>query len=488
MTHNLSTLPFSNSFAALPDVFYSRVAPTPFQTQPRLIHFNAQAAALLDLDPAIQHDPRFAEIFSGKQKLPGMDPLATLYAGHQFGHYVPQLGDGRAILLGETTNARGEKWEIQLKGSGLTPYSRDADGRAVLRSSIREYLCSEAMHGLGIPTTRALCLIGSEDEVYRERIETGAMITRLAPSHVRFGSFEVFYYREQYENIRTLADYIIAQHYPELTETEDRYLRLLQTVVERTARLMAQWQAVGFAHGVMNTDNMSILGLTLDYGPYGFMESYQPGFICNHSDYRGRYAFDKQPDIGLFNLSCLAQTFLPLIEFDAAKAALDTYPMRFTRHYQDLMAQKLGFQNTNQQLSDLLKELLEQMQQSRVDYTIFFRALSDLSLADKPIALRDKFIDRERFDRWLTAYTAALRHAAPNDAERRQAMKDVNPKYILRNYLAQEIIEKTAHGDTTEIDRFLKVLHTPFADHASMTHYADPVPEGTADVQVSCSS
>ncbi len=371
MTHNLSTLPFSNSFAALPDVFYSRVAPTPFQTQPRLIHFNAQAAALLDLESCVQHDPRFAEIFSGKQKIPGMDPIAMLYAGHQFGHYVPQLGDGRAILLGETTNTRGEKWEIQLKGSGLTPYSRDADGRAVLRSSIREYLCSEAMHGLGIPTTRALCLIGSEDEVYRERIETGAMITRLAPSHVRFGSFEVFYYREQYDHIRTLADYIIAQHYPELAETEDRYLRLLQTVVERSARLLAQWQAVGFAHGVMNTDNMSILGLTLDYGPYGFMENYQPGFICNHSDYRGRYAFDKQPDIGLFNLSCLAQTFLPLIEFDAAKAALDAYPARLTRHYQNLMAKKLGFKNVTQRLPSLLKELLEQMQQSRVDYTIF---------------------------------------------------------------------------------------------------------------------
>ena len=488
MAYNLSTLPFSNSFAALPDVFYSRVAPTPFQTQPKLIHFNAEAAALLDLDPSVQHDSRFADIFSGKQKIPGMDPIAMLYAGHQFGHYVPQLGDGRAILLGETTNTRGEKWEIQLKGSGLTPYSRDADGRAVLRSSIREYLCSEAMHGLGIPTTRALCLIGSEDEVYRERIETGAMITRLAPSHVRFGSFEVFYYREQYDHVRTLADYIITQHYPELTETEDRYLRLLQTVVERTARLLAQWQAVGFAHGVMNTDNMSILGLTLDYGPYGFMESYQPGFICNHSDYRGRYAFDKQPDIGLFNLSCLAQTLLPLSEFDAAKAALDSYPARFMRHYQDLMAQKLGFKNVSPPLPDLLKELLDQLQQSRVDYTVFFRALSDTSLDDKPIALRDKFIDRERFDRWLTTYRASLRSEASNDAKRRQAMQAVNPKYILRNYLAQEIIEKTARGDTTEIDRLLKVLHAPFADHPSMTRYAEPAPAGTADIQVSCSS
>jgi len=295
MRTSFNNLTFTNSFGSLGDTFSTRVTPTPFTTPARLVHFNSSAATLLDLDPASQHDPAVAAIFSGKRPLPGADPLAMLYAGHQFGHYVPQLGDGRAIMLGEVTNQRGEKWEIQLKGSGLTPYSRDGDGRAVLRSSVREYLCSEAMHGLGIPTTRALCLVDSNDEVYREQIESGAMLTRLAPSHIRFGSFEVFFYRNQHAPLQALADFVIQHHYPELQDEPQPYTALLQTVIERTARLLAQWQAVGFAHGVMNTDNMSILGLTLDYGPYGFMEGYNPGFICNHSDYQGRYAFDQQP-------------------------------------------------------------------------------------------------------------------------------------------------------------------------------------------------
>ena len=487
---SLDALPFSNSFAALPQAFYSRVAPTPFQTTPRLIHFNEPAALLLGLDPSVQHDPRFVEAFSGQRILPGSDPIAMLYAGHQFGHYVPQLGDGRAILLGEITNPRGEKWELQIKGSGQTPYSRGSDGRAVLRSSIREYLCSEAMHGLGIPTTRALCLIGSTDEVYRERIETGAMLARLAPSHVRFGSFEVFYYRDQHEQTRTLADYVIAQHYPELADQPDRYVHFLQAVIERTARLLAQWQAVGFAHGVMNTDNMSILGLTLDYGPYGFVEAYDPGFVCNHSDHQGRYAFDQQPQIGLFNLSCLAQALLPLIEIEAAKAALEGYAARFSEHHQRLLAQKLGFEQTDDEVEHLLGELLALMQASRTDYTLLFRALAEVesdSRATLP-ALRDRFVDRERFDRWLRAYRAHLRAAARNDAERQAAMRASNPKYIPRNYLAQAAIEKAEHGDYSEIERLLTVLRSPFEEHPRLAQYAEPPPDWAEHIQVSCSS
>ncbi len=490
MKHSLDTLPFSNSFAALPPAFYARITPTPFATEPRLIHFNTQVAALLDLDPAVQHDPRFVEVFSGKQCLPGMDPIAMLYAGHQFGHYVPQLGDGRAIVLGELTNACGEKWELQLKGSGQTPYSRDGDGRAVLRSSIREYLCSEAMHGLGIPTTRALCLIGSSDEVYREQIETGAMITRLAPSHVRFGSFEVFYYRDQHDSIRTLADYVIGQHYSELADRPDRYLKFLHAVVEHTARLLAQWQAVGFAHGVMNSDNMSILGLTLDYGPYGFMEAYNPGFICNHSDHHGRYAFDRQPKIGLFNLSCLAQTLLPLIEVDEASAALETYWGLFTAHYHRLMAQKIGFEQMDEQALSLLQALLAQMQQSHTDYSLWFRALGNVERdTDRPLtAWRDRFVDRDRFDRWLADYRARLRTHAKADPERRPAMMAANPKYVLRNYLAQIAIEKAEHGDNSEIERLLTVLRAPFDEHAGQEQYAKPAPDSVGPVQVSCSS
>lgn len=490
MKHTLDSLPFSNSFAALPDTFYSRVAPTPFESTPRLIHFNAAAAALLDLDPAVTADPRFVQIFSGAHLLPGMDPIAMLYAGHQFGHYVPQLGDGRAIILAETTNARGESWEIQLKGSGLTPYSRDGDGRAVLRSSIREYLASEAMHGLGIPTTRALCLIDSQDEVYRERIETGAMLTRLAPSHVRFGSFEVFYYRDQHERVKRLADYVITRHYPEAREQPNPYLAMLETVVARTARLLAQWQAVGFAHGVMNTDNMSILGLTLDYGPYGFLDSYHPGFICNHSDHHGRYAFDKQPQIALFNLSCLAQTLLSLIDVDAAKAALEAYWPQYTEHYHRIMASKLGFAQSDHDVLTLLSELLGLMRDSATDYTRLFRALSELERdSDRPVTtLRDLFIDRAAFDRWLLAYRLSLRAKAPPDSIRQRAMRAVNPRYVLRNYLAQQAIEAAQHGDFSEIERLLAILRTPYDEHPGQEHYAAPPPDWASAIQVSCSS
>jgi uncharacterized protein YdiU (UPF0061 family) len=322
MLRSLEDLEFENSFGCLPTSFYSRLAPTPFTHPPYLISFNSSVAELIGLLPDQAQRPEFLAYLTGAKPWSGTDPLAMLYAGHQFGHYVSQLGDGRAILLGEVRNAQGAKWDLQLKGCGITPYSRQGDGRAVLRSTIREYLCSEAMHGLGIPTTRALCIIGSEEEVYREEIESGAMLLRVAPSHVRFGSFEVFYYRKQYDEIRTLADYVIAQHYPGLAGHPQKYEEWLRQIVLRTARLIAQWQSVGFAHGVMNTDNMSILGLTLDYGPYGFLDQYDPGFICNHSDHHGRYAFEQQPEIALWNLTCQAQALTPLMSVDAAKACL----------------------------------------------------------------------------------------------------------------------------------------------------------------------
>ncbi len=490
MRSTFNNLAFSNSFSTLGEQFYSRVTPTPFETPARLVHFNARAAALLDLDPALQHDPATADIFSGKQRLSGSDPIAMMYAGHQFGHYVPELGDGRAILLGEITNQQGDKWEIQLKGSGLTPYSRDGDGRAVLRSSIREYLCSEAMHGLGIPTTHALCLVGSDDEVYREQIEPGAMLTRLAPSHVRFGSFEVFYYRQQHAPLQALADFVITHHYPQLREQPQPYLALLQEVIDRTADLLAQWQAVGFAHGVMNTDNMSILGLTLDYGPYGFMEGYNPGYICNHSDYRGRYAFDQQPQIGLWNLTCLAQALTPLIEVDAAKAALETYQTRFTDTYYQLLTHKLGFEHVQDDVLQLLGDLLDQMHRSQTDYTRLFRTLGAVeSEATHPQSeLRDMFLQRERFDQWLNTYRALLqRHARP-DAERQAMMNCVNPKYVLRNYMAQIAIEAAEQQDYSEIDRLMRMLQAPFEEHPDMAHYAEPPPDWAGSIQVSCSS
>ncbi len=483
----LEDLRFKNSFAGLPDA--SRpVLPTPLEDC-HLVSFNAAAAELIDLDPAEAQRPEFLDFFSGRRVPPDSEPLAMLYAGHQFGVYVPQLGDGRAILLGEVSNNRGERWELQLKGSGLTPFSRQGDGRAVLRSTVREYLCSEAMHGLGIPTTRALCIVGSEEEVYRETVETGAMLLRMAPSHVRFGSFEVFFYRDQSDHIGRLADYVIEHHFPHLVSDADKYGRLLDEVTESTARLIAKWQAVGFTHGVMNTDNMSILGLTLDYGPFGFMDAYKPRFVCNHSDYSGRYAFDKQPRIGSWNLTCLAQALTPLMSVDRAKEALQQYGPAFARHFAELMNAKLGIGNHNERSAALVDELLEIMAANRVDYTRFFRALGSFKRDGENTQLRDMFLDRAAFDAWSKVYGRNLAAENSDDDARKAAMDRVNPKYVLRNYLAQQAIERaTAERDYSEIDRLLRLLQNPFDEQPDMEAYAAEPPDWAASIEVSCSS
>lgn len=486
----IDQLHFENTFARLPDSFHSRLYPTPLPA-PYLVSFNADAARLIDLDSEEIARADFAEHFTGNRLLPGADPLAMLYAGHQFGHFVPQLGDGRAILLGEVRNRNGELWDVQLKGAGITPYSRQGDGRAVLRSSIREYLCSEAMHGLGIPTSRALCIVGSDEEVYRERIETAAVITRLAPSHVRFGSFEVFFHRGQHQQTAELADYVIDRHFPHLADDEDKYQLFLHEVTQRTARLMAQWQAVGFSHGVMNTDNMSILGLTFDYGPFGFMESYDPGYICNHSDPKGRYAFDQQPQVGLWNLTCLVNALSPLISRESAEDALESYAPAFYEHYTALMGAKLGLGNASQDDVPLISALLEMMHANHVDYTNLFRSLGNFdSSADATNdTLRDMFIDRATFDAWVAVYRARLQHDLDTDSGRKARMDAVNPKYILRNYLAQNAIEKAEKNrDYSEIDRLLNLLAQPFDEQPEMESYAAAPPEWARQIEVSCSS
>lgn len=492
----LEQLRFSNSFARLSERFHARVLPTPLG-KPYLVSFNPRAAELIDLDPAEAARADFPVIFNGGKLLPGSEPLAMLYAGHQFGHYVPQLGDGRAIVLGEVMNARGERWELQLKGAGQTPYSRAGDGRAVLRSTVREYLCSEAMHGLGIPTTRALCIVGSDEEVYRESIETGAMLLRMAPSHVRFGSFEVFYYRGQFTELRTLADYVIEHHYPEFTGRSDRYLALYREVVVRTARLLADWQLVGFAHGVMNTDNMSILGLTLDYGPFGFLDDYEPGFICNHSDHHGRYAFDRQPDVALWNLSCLGQALLPLFDKSAEAAAemamaqFDVYQETFRAHYADGLRRKLGLRDAHPEDAELAQRLLTRMADERHDYTHTWRLLGEFRCA--PAAdnrrVRDHFIDRAAFDAWAADYATRLKYEQSDDTARHAAMQRTNPKYVLRNYLAHTAIERARdQRDYSEIDRLLRVLADPYAEHPQDADLAAPPPDWGRKLSLSCSS
>jgi uncharacterized protein YdiU (UPF0061 family) len=372
----------------------------------------------------------------------------------------------------------------------MTPFSRDGDGRAVLRSTIREYLCSEAMQGLGIPTARALCIVGSDDKVYREQIETGATLVRMAPSHVRFGTFEIFHYRQQYEHLKVLADYVIDQHFPHLREVADKYARFFAQVVERTGTLIAQWQAVGWAHGVMNTDNMSILGLTLDYGPYGFMDDYDAGFICNHSDHNGRYAFNQQPYIGLWNLSCLAQALLPLAEKDALKAALDSYTPSFEKAFLREMRAKVGLQEERAGDEELIRDLLGLLQESRADYTIVFRELGTFSSVEGATneKLREHFLNRDRFDEWVLRYRNRLRSEQSRDDDRLLRMNRVNPKYVLRNYLAQLAIEKAQQKDYSEIDRLLTLLHNPFRDQPEMDGYAAPPPNWGKHVAVSCSS
>ena len=488
--HSLETLAFDNSYARLPEAFYAKLNPTPFSSPPYLVHANRAAAELIDLDPDEFKRPEFAGVFGGSLLVPGMQPLAMLYSGHQFGVYVPQLGDGRAIMLGEVRNERGERWELQLKGAGLTPFSRDGDGRAVLRSTIREYLCSEAMHGLGIPTTRALCIVGSDHQVYREQVETAATLLRMAPSHVRFGSFEVFYYRQQHEQLRILADYVIQNYYPHLLDVSDKYAGFFNEIMERTAKLIAQWQAVGWAHGVMNTDNMSILGLTLDYGPFGFIDDYDPGFICNHSDHNGRYAFNQQPFIGLWNLSCLAQALLPIIPKEELKAALDRYTPVHQRQYLDLMRSKLGLEGTGDADEPLVNDLLVLMAESHADYTIFFRALGDFRSAahEQNEGLRDFFVNRTAFDDWAARYRTRLLEQGGTDVERRERMNKVNPKYVLRNYLAQTAIEKAQQKDYSEIDRLLALIYNPFTEHAGMDSYAAVPPNWGKHISVSCSS
>lgn len=486
----LEELTFDNTYARLPEEFYERVEPTPVPN-PHLVSFNPAAAGLIDLDPNEVARNDFAEYFSGARLLQGSDPIAMLYSGHQFGHYVSQLGDGRAILLGEVRNQNGETWDLHLKGAGLTRFSRDGDGRAVLRSTIREYLCGEAMHGLGIPTTRSLCITSGDEIVDRESSEPGAMLIRMAPSHVRFGSFEVFFYRRQHENLRMLADHVIQHHFPHAREAENPYARLLHNVATRTGHMIAQWQAVGWSHGVMNTDNMSILGLTLDYGPYGFMEQFNPEFICNHSDHQGRYSFQNQPDIGYWNIRAIAHALSPLLEQTHVDGGPEIYEQAFTERYRELMNAKFGLAEQHAQDDALRKDFLNLMHSSRADYTNGFRSLSNFR-QDSPnhnATIRDQFTHREAFDDWAERYRERLQAEKSDDGQRKIWMDRTNPKYVLRNHLAQQAIEQAEeHQDYSEIDRLLHLLTDPFTDQPGMEAYAVPPLSCSTPVVVSCSS
>jgi uncharacterized protein YdiU (UPF0061 family) len=482
-------LKFENSFSTLPEHFYSKVQPQSL-SHPYLVSINKELANELGIDPAIFKTNEGLEVFTGNKILKSSIPISTVYSGHQFGHWAGQLGDGRAILLGDLKTENGT-FEIQLKGAGLTPYSRRGDGRAVLRSSIREYLCSEAMNSLGVPTTRALCITGSDDPVYRERVETASVVTRVSPTFIRFGSFEHWYYKQDIESLKILTDYTINTFYPELKSADFPYKAFLSEVIKRTAELMAQWQAIGFMHGVMNTDNMSILGLTIDYGPFGFMDAFNQGHICNHSDDSGRYSYVNQPHIGNWNCKALAQALLPLLgDVEEVKGLLESYWPIYRAKYDNLLHQKLGLEAKYPDDSKLIDGLFSILQQSRVDLTLFFRRLSSLEIDnfDSNQSIRDLFIDRGSFDDWSVQYRRRLKLEQSNDSERKGRMNKVNPKYILRNYLLQIAIEKAENGDFSEVDKLLNVMKHPFDEQIENELYAKLPPDWASDLEVSCSS
>ncbi|HQR72826.1 MAG TPA: YdiU family protein [Burkholderiaceae bacterium] len=488
-------LRFDNRYARLPEAFYTRLAATPLP-DPYLVAMSEDAASRLGLDPARFGDPDLIDALTGNRTLAGTEPLAAVYSGHQFGTYVPRLGDGRALLLGEAVGPDGARWEIQLKGSGKTPYSRMGDGRAVLRSSIREFLASEAMHGLGIPTTRALAVTGSDYPVIRETVESAAVVTRISPSFVRFGSFEYFYWTGQHDALKQLADFIIDSFYPEVRAGPQPYLAFIEQVARRTARLVARWQGVGFCHGVLNTDNMSILGLTIDYGPYGFIDGFDAGHICNHSDEHGRYAYDMQPQIGHWNLYALGQALVPLTDdLDATKAAIDTYLEEYSRAIDDVFRAKLGLQTQRAEDEALISGLIDLLNANRTDWTRFWRQLATLRVdatEERDGTVRDLVIDRAAFDVWAQTYRERLTREGSIDAERAARMNRANPKYVLRNHLVETAIRK-ARGDDgprdfSEVARLLAILSRPYDEQPEHEAYAAEPPDWAQSLSLSCSS
>jgi uncharacterized protein YdiU (UPF0061 family) len=493
---------------------WSRVAPTAVAA-PRLVAWSRDMAQRLGLDDDAVLSPGFAEVFAGNAAWTGMEPFAANYGGHQFGHWAGQLGDGRAISLGEVVNAAGERWELQLKGAGPTPYSRSADGRAVLRSSVREFLCSEAMHHLGIPTTRALCLVTTGEEVVRDmfydghpRAEPGAIVCRVAPSFLRFGNFELPASRGDVALLRRLADFCIARDFPHLhaataSSGQPPYAEWFAEICDRTARMVAGWMRVGFVHGVMNTDNMSILGLTIDYGPYGWIDNFDPDWTPNTTDAHGRrYRCGWQPKIAYWNLTRLAQALSPLFDdVEPLHAGLQRFTDAYAAADRDNIARKLGFRDCGDADVVLMEQLHALLQSSDADMTIFFRALSDIDLHAPTIEpLRGAFYDEGRrvatepaFAEWLARYAArSLQDSRAAADDRKERMRLANPRYVLRNYLAQQAIDRAEAGDFNGITELQELLRRPYDDQPGWEAFAARRPDWARNragcSMLSCSS
>lgn len=496
---------------------YSIIEPTAV-ADPHLLAWSDDLATFLGLTRPAERGCA-VNMLAGNLVTPGMKPFAARYGGHQFGSWAGQLGDGRAISLGEVEARDGSFWEIQLKGAGPTPYSRRADGRAVLRSSLREFLCSEAMHYLGVPTTRALSLVDTGDTVIRDmfydgnpRLEKGAIVARVAPTFVRFGNFEIMAASSERENLRALADYVIRYHYPELGEpSKEVYLRWFEEICQRTAIMVAHWMTVGFVHGVMNTDNMSILGVTIDYGPYGWLEPYEPDWTPNTTDFGGRrYAFEKQPQVAMWNLLMLARSLALLVSNPQDLGqGLECYQSTFADTYQEMMLKKLGLTSGNGKLDEaLFEELPQSLTASDMDMTLFFRHLSHMApaliansgdgeslfyeLIDAASYLSAEDMRHERLQQWFYQYAQRLRQETADGATIRDGMLSANPKYVLRNYLAQQAIDAADSGDLSYLQTLMEVLNTPYAEQPEHNELAAKRPDWARDkpgcATLSCSS
>jgi uncharacterized protein YdiU (UPF0061 family) len=473
--------PFQNTYAALPANFFARVAPTPVSA-PRLIKLNRPLALQLGLDPDLLQTPEGAEILAGKRLPEGADPIAMAYAGHQFGHFVPQLGDGRAILLGEVIDRDGVRRDIQLKGSGPTPFSRRGDGRAALGPVLREYIVSEAMFALGIPTTRSLAAVITGEHVMRETALPGAVLTRVAASHVRVGTFQFFAARGDTDGVRALADHVINRHYPDLVNAERPYHALLEGVVGRQAELVARWLLVGFIHGVMNTDNTSVSGETIDYGPCAFMDDYNPAQVYSSIDEMGRYAYANQPRIALWNLTRLAECLLPLFSDDKDKAVeqaqliLGDFSEKFSTAYMAGLRRKIGLFTERDGDETLIQDFLEAMAKNQADFTLSFRRLGDAAHdASADGSVRAQFTDPAAFDEWATRWRERLAFEPQAPSERRSAMHAINPAFIPRNHRVEAVIAAaTNNEDYGPFEELLAVLSKPYDDQPRYAAYADP--------------
>jgi uncharacterized protein YdiU (UPF0061 family) len=473
------TLAFDNTYARLPDRFFVRMAPVPV-AQPRLLKLNVALAETLGLDLDALQSPEGLDMLAGNGVPEGAAPLAMAYAGHQFGSFVPQLGDGRAILLGEILNPAGERFDIQLKGSGRTPFSRGGDGRAWLGPVLREYILSEAMHALGIPTTRSLAAVTTGEHVFREAgALPGAVLTRVARGHVRVGTFEYFRVRQDTDALRRLADYVIARHYPETKESDQPYRAFLSAVISRQAELIARWLGVGFIHGVMNTDNMSIAGETIDYGPCAFMDDYHPGRVYSSIDHRGRYAYGNQPRIAQWNLARLADALLPLLDPDrdkaieAAQAAIDGFGACFEQAWLACFRAKLGLQEVHVDDAELIDGLLQVMNETGADFTNTFRALCEAAAGDE-VPIRTQFADGALFDAWRPSWQARLERERVDPQARVIAMRRTNPAVIPRNHRVEAALEAAVEGDLNPLEALLLALADPWQERPGSDDYRRP--------------